>query len=149
MDLSISRVTPYTSLISFVIGLPTLIGTYYVSWKARQESKEARQGLVFSDKCLEFITDDGISVNVIPLQTLHSLPKPGDIVLLPGPGPKAQSELQPAAYRVSRVEHIYTRVEKRRAQTGQARLAKAVAHVLALHEPELLRDSIEEMQSSS
>ena len=134
--MSISQVTPYTSIISFLIGLPTVVGTYYVSWKARQESKEAREGLVFSDKCLEFVLDDGTSVNLVPLETLHSLPKPGDIVLLPGSG-AGTSELLPAAYRVSRVEHIYTRVETRRARAGQARLAKTVAHVGPLTVPEL------------
>jgi hypothetical protein len=33
------------------------------------------------------------------------------------------------AYRVNRLEYIYARVENRHAHFGQARLAKAVAHV--------------------
>ena len=36
--------------------------------------------------CLEFVVDDGTCINLVPLETLHSLPKPGDVVLLPGDG---------------------------------------------------------------
>ena len=127
--LPVSFITPYTSLVAFVIGLPTALATYYQAWKTRQESKEARQGFVVSQNCLEFILEDGTSVNLVPLETLHSLPKPGDIVLLPGAASHGLRELPHCAYRVSRVEHIYARVDTRQALTGQARLVKAVAHV--------------------
>ena len=130
---TITSLSPYTSLIGFVLGFPTAVGAYYQSWKTRQESRLARQGLIFSDNCLEFVLDDGTSVNVIPLETLHSLPKPGDIVLLPGMEDGLDSTLHPelphGAYRVNRIEHIYAPVQGRWAHSGQARLAKAVAHV--------------------
>lgn len=125
----IPRLAPYTSLFAFIVGLPTLIGTYYQAWKARQESRMARQGLVYSENCLEFINEDGSSVNLVPLETLHTMPKPGDVVLLPGTGRHNPEAPQHAAYQVSRIEFIYTRVENRMAHHGQARLAKAVAHV--------------------
>jgi len=123
------RLTPYTSLFTFIVGLPTLVGTYYQAWKTRQESKQAREGLVYSENCLEFILDDGTTINVVPLETLHTLPKPGDIVLLPGSSDRHKAQLNHAAYRISRLEYIYVRVENSHAQIGQARLAKAVAHV--------------------
>jgi hypothetical protein len=127
--LPIVQLSPYTSLIAFVIGLPTLVGTYYQSWRTRQESKQAREGLVYSENCLEFIMDDGTSINLVPLETLHTLPKTGDVVLLPGVGEHAPELPQHAAYRVTSIEYIYARVENRHAHYGQARLVKAVAHV--------------------
>jgi hypothetical protein len=127
---SLFEFTRYTSLISFVVGLPTTIGTYFVVWRTRREAKEAREGLVHSANCLEFITEAGEFVNLVPLETLHSLPQPGDIVLLPGMGVSdVSAHLGYGAYRVSRVEHIYARVERKKLLPGQARLAKAVAHV--------------------
>ena len=120
----------YTGLVSFVIGMPTTIGTFIQVLRTRREAREAREGLVFSQNCLEFVTESGRVVNVVPLETLHSLPKPGDVLLLPG---GADLELMYQAYRVRRVEFVYSRVKERRdgKQTlpGQARLAKAVAHV--------------------
>jgi hypothetical protein len=68
----LNSVSPYTSLLSFLIGLPTLIGTYYQSWKTRQEAKQARDGFSYSENCLEFILEDGTTVNLVPLETLHS-----------------------------------------------------------------------------
>jgi hypothetical protein len=119
---------PYTSLIGFVIGFPMSVATYYEVFKARNEARQARQGLVISENCLEFVLDDGATVNVVPLETLHSLPKPGDIVLLPGTH-EADAALPHGAYRVSRIEHLYAPVKTKRAHAGQARLAKTVAHV--------------------
>jgi hypothetical protein len=128
----ISGIAPYTSLIAFLIGLPTLIGTYYQTWKGRQESRLARQALVYSENCLEFLLEDGTTINVVPLGTLHTLPKTGDVVLLPGAGDSAVRHSQHAAYRVARIEYIYSRIESRNARSGHAKLAKAVAHVQEL-----------------
>ena len=130
----VNQITPYTSLFSFVVGLPTLAATYYQAWKTRQESKDARRGHVYSRNCLEFVLIDGTSVNLVPLETLHSLPKPGDIVLLPGNDHDEAGELPPSAYRIGRVEHIYARVDTAKALARQARLVKAVAHVESLGE---------------
>ena len=127
--INLANISPICSLFGFVIGLPTLVGTYYQSYKSRQENKEARQGLVYSENCLEFVLDDGTTVNLVPLETLHTLPKPGDVVLLPGSAHTHEEQPRHAAYRVNRIEFIYSRVENRHAQVGQARLAKAVAHL--------------------
>jgi hypothetical protein len=128
-SISIPAITPYASLFGFIVGLPTLVGTYYQSWKTRQESREAREGLVYSENCLEFVLDDGTTINLVPLETLHTLPKPGDILLLPGTANIGVADPKHAAYRVNRIEFIYARVENRQARPGQARLAKAVAHL--------------------
>ena len=128
--IELAQISRVASLVGFTIGVPTTIGTYYQVLKTRRESKEARQGLIYSANCLEFVEDDGTFVNVVPLETLHSLPKPGDVVLLPGSGKAKAGDY--GAYQVSRIEHIYSRVERKQAMEGQARLAKAVAHVTPL-----------------
>jgi hypothetical protein len=73
-------------------------------------------------------------VNLVPLETLHTLPKPGDVVLLPGHGVDDAGEFVPGAYVVERIEHIYTPVQSKKSRPYQARLTKAVAHVVSLHQ---------------
>ncbi len=135
MMLPIARITNITSLLAFVIGLPTAIATYYQAFKTRQEARQARE-LVFSQNCLEYVDYEGNCINLIPLETLHTLPKPGDIVLLPGDGLRPGGMFQTAAYRVDRIEHLYTRVDRRSVRPQEARLTKAVAHVTSLHTAE-------------
>jgi len=132
MPLPITQFSPYTSIFSFVVGLPTLIGAYYQSWKARQEARLAREGAMQSANCLEFVAEDGTCINLVPLETLHSLPKPGDIVLLPGDGALDNGTLAPGAYRIDRIEHIYTQPDKNAKRPREARLTKAVAQVTSL-----------------
>lgn len=132
MVLPVAEFSPYTSLFSFLIGLPAMVGAYYQSWKARQEARLAREGALQSMNCLEFVVDDGTCVNLVPLETLHSLPKPGDVVLLPGDGESHGEGLAAGAYRVDRIEHIYTRPEGKMKRPREARLTKAVAQVSSL-----------------
>ena len=75
---SFDQLANTASVIGFAIGLPTIAATYYQSWKARKEATDIREGLLYSEHCLEFVLEDGEVVNLVPLQTLHSLPKPGD-----------------------------------------------------------------------
>ncbi len=128
----ITEFSPYTSLFSFIIGLPTMIAAYYQSWKARQEARLAREGALFSMNCLEFVVEDGTCINLVPPETLHSLPKPGDIVLLPGDGIGEEHNLAPGAYRIDRIEHIYTRPSEKTKRPREARLTKAVAQISSL-----------------
>ena len=127
---SLLELARFSGLVTFVVGLPATIGTLIQVLRTRREAREAREGLVFSQNCLEFVTESGQVVNVVPLETLHSLPKPGDVVLLPG---GADLEVLYQAYRVRRVEFVYSRVKKRRdgkeTLPGQALLAKAVVYV--------------------
>ena len=117
----------------FLVGLPASIGAYYQSWKTRQEAKAAREGLLHSMDCLEFVAADGTCVNLVPLETLHTLPKPGDEVMLPGHGVGQQGEFAPGAYLVEKIEHIYSPVEDKKARPHEARLTKAVAQVTSLN----------------
>jgi hypothetical protein len=133
MIVPIIGLAPYTSLIAFLIGMPTAIATYYQAFKTRQEARAARDGLLHSRDCLEFVIEDGSCVNLVPLETLHTLPKPGDIVLLPGDGGVEGGQLAPGAYRIERIEHIYTPAEVKVKRPREARLTKAVAVVSSLH----------------
>jgi hypothetical protein len=123
----------YLGILCSLVILPTVGATYYQSWKARQEAKDAREGLLHARNCLEFVVADGTCINLIPLETLHSLPQPGDVVLLPGDGVGGDSHFLPGAYRIQRIEHIYTPAEVKGKQPREARLTKAVAMVESLH----------------
>ena len=116
-----------------LIGLPAMVAAYYQSWKTRQEVRAAREGTLHSANCLEFVAGDGNCINLVPLETLHSLPKPGDVVLLPGHGAGEDGEFLPGAYLVESVEHIYTRVDLKGSRPQEARLTKAVAQVTSLN----------------
>lgn len=77
MIFPIIGLAPYTSLIAFLIGMPTAVATYYQAFKTRQEARAARDGLLHSRDCLEFVIEDGSCVNLVPLETLHTLPSLG------------------------------------------------------------------------
>lgn len=123
----------YSNIAGFAIALPVTVATYYQSFKARQEAKLARDGAPLSLNCLEFIAGDGTCINLVPLEQLHSLPKPGDVVMLPAHGVAPGVEFLPGAYLVETVEHFYTRVEGKGARPLEARLTKAVAQVTSLN----------------
>lgn len=128
--LSVSR---YTSIIGFTIGFPTVMATYYEAYKARQEARRERDGTLHSMNCLEFVDGDGNCINLVPLETLHSLPKAGEVVMLPGDGVDLNGKNRTGAYVVESVEHIYTKAEYRGARPQEARLTKAVAQVTSLN----------------
>ncbi len=121
------------TIIRCLIGLPTMAGAYYQSWKSRQEARAAREGTPHGANCLEFVAGDGNCINLVPLDTLHSLPKAGDVVLLPGLGVDQKGEFLPGAYLVETIEHIYTRVDLKGSRPQEARLTKAVAQVTSLN----------------
>ena len=102
-------------------------------WKARQEARAAREGTLESRNCLEFVNGSGSCINLVPLETLHSLPKPGDVVLLPGHGFGGKDEFVPGAYLVETIEHIYTQWSHKGSRQQEARLTKAVAQVKSLN----------------
>lgn len=126
------------NIVGFVLTVPIAAATWYQVLRARQEVRRSREVLIHSENCLEFVTAHGHCINLIPLETLRTLPRPGDVVLLPGEG--IGSEVAgTGAWRVDRVEHIYTRSQHRSARPQEARLTKAMAHVVSLHEPSLTR----------
>ena len=127
------RISPYADVITFFIGLPTVIGTYYQSFKARQEARREREGRLHSQDCLEFVTLDGDCINLVPLETLHSLPRGGDIILLPGSEIDGQATYLPSSYLVESVEHYYSPIDYKGCRPQEARLTKAVAKVTSLN----------------
>ena len=133
MIVSIVSITPYADIITFVVGLPTVLATYYQAFKTRQEARRERDGMLHSQDCLEFVSLNGDCINLVPLETLHSLPKAGDVILLPGDGVREGTVYLPGAYLVDSVEHYYTRVEKKGCRPQEARLTKAVAKVTSLN----------------
>jgi hypothetical protein len=127
------RYAPLGSFVGNVIWLLVALATYYQASKSREEARAARDGTLHSQNCLEFIAGDGSCINLVPLETLHSLPKPGDVVFLPGHGVGEAVAFLSGAYLVDTGEHIYTRVDRKGSRPQEARLTKAVAQVTSLN----------------
>jgi len=113
----------------FLIAMPTAMAAYYQSWKARQEARAAREGTLHSANCLEFVAGDGNCHQTwCRWRRCHSLPKPGDVVLLPGHGAGEEGDF----FRVRtgwRPSSISTRrVDLKKRRPREARLTKAVAN---------------------
>jgi len=125
-----SLVAQYASVVGFIIGLPFMVGAYYESFKARREARRGREGPLHSLNCVEFVAGDGTCINLVPLETLHSLPHAGDVILLPGNG---SEQFLAGAYLVERVEHMYTCAQYKGSRPHEARLTKAVAQVTSLN----------------
>ena len=126
-------ITRYINVVGFMIALPMTVAAYYQSFKARQEARQAREGSPHSHNCLEFVAGDGSCINIVPLDTLHSIPAVGDVVLLPGHGMGEGGEFVPGAWLVESVEHIYTPEEGKGSRPLEARLTKTVARVTSLN----------------
>lgn len=127
------RYAPLGSIVGNVIWLTVALATYYQASKSREEARSARDGTLHSLNCLEFIAGDGSCINLVPLEALHSLPKSGDVVFLPGHGVGEESAFLSGAYLVDTVEHIYTHVDRKGSRPQEARLTKAVAQVTSLN----------------
>lgn len=140
MNLSISTLSYLANIAGFLVGLPITAATWYQALKARQELRRSREIVIHSENCLEFVSADGTRINLVPLETLRTLPRPGDIVLLPGEGVDVSGDgqgsiiIHTGAYQVQRVEHIYTGVRHKSARPQEARLTQAIAHVLSLQD---------------
>jgi hypothetical protein len=128
------------TILGFLIGLPAILGAYYQSYKARHEAQQEREGTLHTKNCLEFVAGDGSCINLVPLETLHSLPRAGDIILLPGDGVVPGGEFVTGAYLVESVEQIYMPWDTKGARPREARLTKAVAHVTSIN-PALLTEA--------
>ena len=125
----------FITAIGFLIGTPTILATYYQSFKTRQEANRERDGRLHSKDCLEFVSFDGTCINLVPLDTLHSLPREGDVIMLPGGGIGGEGEFLPSAYLVESIEHIYSPAMWKSTRPLEARLTKAVAKVTSLNPP--------------
>ena len=129
----VGRIAPFADLITFFVGLPAVLATYYQAFKTRQEARREREGRLHSQDCLEFVALDGDCINLVPLETLHSLPRAGDVILLPGTGFGKPEHFLPGAYLVESVEHFFTQTDHKGCRPQEARLTKAVAKVTSLN----------------
>jgi hypothetical protein len=125
------RVSNLAGFASFAIGLPLVVATYYQAYRARREASEALRPFILSENCVEFVLADGTWINLVPLDSFHTLPAPGTVVLLPG---DAMGE-GAGVYRVEALEYIYASEGPNAKQPRQAKLTKAVAQVTPLLEP--------------
>ena len=132
MYLTADDIAHFTSIFGFTVGMPLTIATYHQTFKTRQEARDAREGTLHSMNCLEFVNMEGQSINLVPLETLHSLPRIGDVVLLPG-DMISGGKIHTAAYRVESIEHIYSPATFRNHRPNHARLTKTVAQVSSLN----------------
>jgi hypothetical protein len=135
----LSQLSYISNILAFLVVLPTMVATYYQAYKARQEAKREREGRLDSAHCLEFVSGDGTCINLVPLETLHSMPKPGDVVMLPAHGVCGSGEFLPGAYLVESIEHFYSHVDCEGCRPTEARLTKTVAQVTSLN-PTLVAD---------
>jgi hypothetical protein len=131
MIVSTSALGFFYETFKFVLTVPLSIATWYQVIRARQDLRRSRDLVVHSENCLEFVSARGDCVNLVPLETLRSLPRPGDIVLLPGEGIASTG-----AWRIERIEHIYTPSPRKSARPQEARMTKAMAYVVSLHDAE-------------
>lgn len=109
------RVSNLAGFASFAIGLPLVIATYYQAYRARQAAQQALRPPILSENCVEFVLADGTWINLVPLDSFHTLPAPGTVVLLPG------DEMGEGAgvYRVETLEYIYASEGKMRSSLGK------------------------------
>lgn len=129
----LAQLSYISNILAFLVVLPTMVATYYQAYKARQEAKREREGRLDSAHCLEFVSGDGTCINLVPLETLHSMPKPGEVVLLPGHGVCGSGEFLPGAYLVESIEHLYSHEGCEGCRPNEARLTKTVAQVTSLN----------------
>lgn len=130
----LEKLSYLSNILAFLVVLPTMLATYYQAYKARQEARREREGRLDSAHCLEFVAGDGTCINLVPLETLHSMPKPGDVVMLPAHGVDGPGEFLPGAYLVESIEHFFAHVENcKDCRPNEARLSKTVAQVTSLN----------------
>ena len=129
----LAKLSYISNILAFFLILPTSAAAYYQAYKVRQEARREREGRLHSANCLEFVAGDGTCINLVPLETLHSLPKPGDVVMLPGHGLGGMGDFLPGAYLVESIEHFYSHEEYEGCRPNEARLTKTVAQVTSLN----------------
>lgn len=68
-----------------IVGIPALVistVTFYQEYRKERAERRAIKGV--SEDCLEFYDPHGrVAINLVPLEVVKVLPRPGDVVFLP------------------------------------------------------------------
>lgn len=72
-------------IVTFV-GIPALVVTTWKIYREFQKERAEREALkIVSEGCLEFYdSQQKVGINLVPLEKITALPRPGDRVFLPG-----------------------------------------------------------------
>jgi hypothetical protein len=120
-----------------IIGVPVLVVTTRKLYREHQRDRAERRTIKgVSEDCLEFYDrQENVAVNLIPLETIRVLPRPGDFVFLPGEAREGVN-LGAAEYEVEKVSFNF-REAPEVDQPCPAAPAKVVAYVrrigIAMH----------------
>lgn len=117
------------SLISDIVGLlgiPVLIATTWTLFREIRKERAERKALkIVSEGCLEFLdSEHKIGINLVPMERVPIMPRPGDSVYLPGEGP----EYGAGGYEVDRVTFFFSEALDVN-QPSPAALSKVTAFV--------------------
>jgi hypothetical protein len=123
--------------IMMIIGVPVLVVSMYKLYREYRRER-AERGTIkgISEDCLEFYDrQENVAINLIPLETIRVLPRPGDFVFLPGET-RDGVNLGAAEYEVEKVTFDF-REAPEVDQPCPAAPAKVVAYVrkigIAMH----------------
>jgi len=109
------------------VGIPALACSTYQLWQGlRRERAERKAFRSVSQGCLEF-SDEKVGINLVPLETVAALPRPGDIVFLPGET-RAGENRGEGVYEVEKVSFTFLEAPEID-QPCPAVPSKVVAHV--------------------
>ena len=91
-----------------VFGVPVLVvSTWKFYREFRQEWAARKQMVGVSHGCLEFNLNGKVGINLVPLEKITVLPRPGDFVTLPGEGYKYGTRGGCGEYEVERVSFLF------------------------------------------
>jgi hypothetical protein len=122
----------WPDLINGVADVVTISSIWIVYFQTRQawkELKKARETQSVGHECLGFVDSNrGVGINLIPLATTPAIPRPGDIVSLPG---EFFGNENPSAgtYEVESVHFIYSPAPMEVDQPGPALLSRINVNV--------------------
>jgi hypothetical protein len=124
------RVLSVLADIAGALGIPVLAYATCRLYKELQKERAERKTLrPVSAGCLEFFDSERrVGVNLVPLERVPLMPRPGDFVLLPGEGVQYGA----GEYEVERVGFIFEEAEDVD-QPCPAALSKVTAYVRGTH----------------
>jgi hypothetical protein len=109
-----------------LLGIPVLVVTTFGLFREIKKERAERKALkIVSEGCLEFLdSEHKIGINLVPVERVPLMPRPGDFVYLPGEGPKYGA----GEYEVERVRFFFSEALDVD-QPSPAALSKVTAYV--------------------